>query len=142
MAYIIIKEESFNIGFPLGPVLMLSYKNHALDEFLCDVVEFSVPKLTQGKLIRSGKPENPKLFPFSEKNSSEEVEAEKILKYRVDIIRKAQKISREWRDCAIHLETRFSVNSKVRLVYKNSILFIKIIFYYVTMIIGMEMSTI
>ena len=112
LAYILIKEESLKLGHQLGPVLMLSYKNHALDEFLCDILDFASPKLATDKLIRSGKPENPQLIPYSEKNSKDEQEADRVLKERVDMLRRAQKIVREWRDCAVYLDTK-SQASKV-----------------------------
>lgn len=38
-------------------VLVLAYKNHALDEFLIDVVNFSPTIGRVGNLIRAGKPE-------------------------------------------------------------------------------------
>lgn len=38
-------------------VLVLAYKNHALDEFLIDVINFSNKIGRPGSLIRAGKPE-------------------------------------------------------------------------------------
>ncbi len=94
LALVIIREECNKIGLGLGPVLMLSYKNHALDEFLCDTIEFSDKKFSHGELIRSGKPENPKLFGFSERNSSTEIDAIKELKQRQSVVRESCKFIR------------------------------------------------
>lgn len=104
LALTIIRDENLKAGHPIGPVLMLSYKNHALDEFLCDVLEFSSPKMSHGMLIRTGNPENPILAPYAEKGSKEEKLAEEVLKHRVDVLRKSQKIIRDWKD----LSTYFS----------------------------------
>lgn len=54
---------------PILSVLLLSYKNHALDEFLIDVIKFSHHGIgRQGNLIRAGKPERiEELQKFSEK---------------------------------------------------------------------------
>ena len=50
----------------ISAVLVLSYKNHALDEFLCDVLEFSPGFKQRGHLIRTGKPERPELMNHTE----------------------------------------------------------------------------
>ena len=123
----ILREESQNAGYSVGPVLMLSYKNHALDEFLCDVVDFAFPKLCRGELIRTGKPENPKLMGFCEQHSMEEKEANDQLNHRVSIIRKSQKIARDWKDCSSYFNMKVSPESVscysvFQLLYKNTIL--------------------
>ena len=87
---------------------MLSYKNHALDEFLCDVVDYATPNLKHGELIRTGKPENAKLTHFSENGSKEEMKANEELSHRVGVIRKAQKISRDLKDCSLHFNMKMS----------------------------------
>lgn len=113
----ILREESQLAGYTVGPVLMLSYKNHALDEFLCDVLDFSSPKLNHGDLIRTGKAENPKLLSFGEKANTEEGKAMEELNYRVSVIRKAQKIQRDWRDCSMYFNMKLD-NQKVSLHFK------------------------
>ena len=67
LALDIIRKEAQKEGQAVGPVVILSYKNHALDEFLNDVVKAS--NFSQGQLIRAGKPENEGLQRFSEKMS-------------------------------------------------------------------------
>ena len=67
LALDIIRKEAQKAGQAVGPVVILSYKNHALDEFLDDVVKAS--HFSQGQLIRAGKPENEGLQKFSEKMS-------------------------------------------------------------------------
>ena len=92
---------------------MLSYKNHALDEFLCDVVEHSPIKLTPGMLIRTGKPENAALMSYAERGSAGEKKAEDVLKLRVDTVRLVQKICRDWRDCATYMDTKMFTNKVI-----------------------------
>ena len=67
LALDIIRSAAQKAGQAVGPVVILSYKNHALDEFLDDVVKAS--HFSQGQLIRAGKPENEGLQKFSEKMS-------------------------------------------------------------------------
>lgn len=51
----------------ISAVLLLSYKNHALDEFLCDVISFDPNMGRPGRLIRTGKPEREELARYTEK---------------------------------------------------------------------------
>ena len=70
LALVIILDEARSENIPVGPILMLSYKNHALDEFLLDVLKNMT--FRQGMLIRTGKPDNTELTNFSEISSKEE----------------------------------------------------------------------
>lgn len=79
----------------MGPIVVLSYKNHALDEFLCDVLRFS-PSMKRGMLIRTGKAENLELSEFSEKFSPQEQSAQEELTSRVSTLRLARKFMSEW----------------------------------------------
>eukprot|EP00854_Cymbomonas_tetramitiformis_P003981 gene3981-4950_t len=62
-------QQNPSVGSP--PILVLSYKNHAADEFLLDLVKaepqtFSSAKWRKSELIRMGKPGDPSLTPFAE----------------------------------------------------------------------------
>ena len=90
----------------MGPILMLSYKNHALDEFLMDVVKFheaSISRLLPGELIRTGKPESETLLPYCERNSPEERAADAALSRLLTIQRTARHISSTWLQCSSYL---------------------------------------
>lgn len=106
----IIRSVANKAGHSLGPVLMLSYKNHALDEFLVDVLKFSPKPLTSGQLIRSGNPENEKLRNYTEKTSSHEKDSEKELIHRIKTLRECERIASQWRTIANTLETNALVN--------------------------------
>ena len=93
LALVIIRTMVRRNGTPVGPILMLSYKNHALDEFLCDVLKFS-PHLHQGQLIRLGVISNPELYPYAERNTSDEREAERDVQRRVYIQRAGRAMAR------------------------------------------------
>jgi len=58
-------RKSWSTGTP--PILVLSYKNHAIDEFLVDLVNAESRSLPRNKLIRiGGKCNDARLFPYSE----------------------------------------------------------------------------
>ena len=89
----------------LGPILVLSYKNHALDEFLVDILESYNRKIWHGFLIRTGKPEHEALRKFSERNSAEEFAAQNELCVRLEVQRQARRVAKDWLDCSRSLET-------------------------------------
>lgn len=91
---------------PLGPVLMLSYKNHALDEFLVDTIKFSEKPIRKGQLVRVGIPENIELMEFKERSSVIEKKAEEELICRVEAVRQLQRVEKEWRDIFIFFKTK------------------------------------
>lgn len=98
LALDIIRNTALSNGQPVGPILVLSYKNHALDEFLYDITRFS--EMTPGMLIRTGKAENIHLSNFSEKFSPGEHSAQEELTKRLSTLRLIRKVAIEWRDVA------------------------------------------
>jgi hypothetical protein len=71
----------------LGPIIVLSYKNHALDEFLLDALGADPVLRGKGNLVRLGKPDNQELGIFTERNTDlEKVAKQKLLK-RLETIR-------------------------------------------------------
>lgn len=95
LALVIIRKHVRKNGTSVGPILMLSYKNHALEEFLGDVLKFA-PELLPGQLIRCGKVELPALQAYSEFNSKDEREAEKELQRCIQLQRSARAASKAW----------------------------------------------
>ena len=75
LALMQVREIVRKNGGNTGPIIMLSYKNHALDEFLVDVLKSSGDlNGNRSMLIRLGNPENFALKGFTEKRSSAESE--------------------------------------------------------------------
>lgn len=103
LALVIIREYVRKNGSPVGPILMLSYKNHALDEFLTDVLKFA-PLLKSGDLVRCGKVEHPELVDYSETNSKDEKLAEVALQQCIRTQRTARAASKSWLELARSLE--------------------------------------
>lgn len=90
-------------GQSVGPVVTLSYKHHALDEFLVDLVRLD-PTLKPGQLIRCGNVEHHELLKFKEKSSPSERGPQRTLETRVRAMRTAQRAIRDWRDLASVLD--------------------------------------
>jgi hypothetical protein len=89
LALNIIRKALIREGRSIGPILTLSYKNHALDEFLKDVKDNCFDDVgKKGRLIRIGKPELAELLPYTEKSSSNESEARRVLDQRLLLLRK------------------------------------------------------
>lgn len=87
---------------------MLSYKNHALDEFLIDIIKSTNTntRLNQpGGLIRTGKPDIEALLKFTEKFSPIEKAAQEELSHRLTVQRRARSIAKSWIECARALES-------------------------------------
>lgn len=97
-------------GINTGPIVVLSYKNHALDEFLMDVLN-GHGSLKPGELIRCGKSDTEELSNFSEKRHPEEGICQKELSNRVKLLRKVRKFALETWSCAMHLESTFATES-------------------------------
>ena len=95
LALIIIRNTIRSVDKNVGPILTLSYKNHALDEFLVDVLKHNRLK-SGGELIRIGKPENVALLNYTEKTSSYDIQAQKELKKRLSVIREAKQYMCKW----------------------------------------------
>lgn len=79
------------LGSSLGPIIVLAYKNHALDEFLVDVLRADVMLMKEkGRLIRLGKPDEEMLLEFTETRNRMEFEAQKELENRLEIIKRVK----------------------------------------------------
>eukprot|EP01034_Spumella_vulgaris_P022513 gene22513-28642_t len=107
LALMLIRDAVRRNGSPVGPIVMLSYKNHALDEFLCDVVKFAPTGfISPGKMIRCGTVENPLLQRYSEKHSPMEQEFQHVLSNRIENQRLVRKVAAEWMQCARLVNTQ------------------------------------
>ena len=98
----LIRKEAEIDGQAVGPVVILSYKNHALDEFLTDLDRYN--HFYPGMLIRAGKSENQALSKFSERFSHGEGRAEEVLSFRIAVQRHARKVAISWRNISLLLE--------------------------------------
>eukprot|EP00597_Dinobryon_sp_UTEXLB2267_P013697 CAMPEP_0170108520 /NCGR_PEP_ID=MMETSP0020_2-20130122/6618_1 /TAXON_ID=98059 /ORGANISM="Dinobryon sp., Strain UTEXLB2267" /LENGTH=3294 /DNA_ID=CAMNT_0010333253 /DNA_START=40 /DNA_END=9925 /DNA_ORIENTATION=+ len=112
LALDIIRQTALINGQPVGPILVLSYKNHALDEFLHDITRFS--NMTPGMLIRTGKAENIHLSNFSEKFSPGEHIAQEELTKRLTTLRRIRKIAGEWQDVAYKISLAYQCGGTVQ----------------------------
>lgn len=105
----IIRHYAQQGGCCLGPIVVLSYKNHALDEFLCDVVDdFKTTwsrELRRGQMIRCGHPEHESLQIFSERKQALETETGRVLTRYICALRLARDAAYDFWDCAHSLET-------------------------------------
>ncbi|KAJ8602191.1 hypothetical protein CTAYLR_003527 [Chrysophaeum taylorii] len=99
----IIRDFARKNGISLGPIVLLSYKNHALDEMLVDVLRLSSDRTLGTALIRCGNPENQLLSAHRESAVEAEKMAQRELKRRLDTVRYAQKILRDWRELTSEL---------------------------------------
>ena len=123
LALDLIRKKAQEEGHAVGPVLVLSYKNHALDEFLLDVInqyETTMPssyipyrsyfqqknKLTSGMLIRTGKPDIESLSQFTERSSPLEYSAQEKLSQIILVQRSARNVIKVWSDCTRSLENK------------------------------------
>lgn len=80
LALMQVREIVKKNGGNTGPIIMLSYKNHALDEFLVDVIKSSGDLGgRRSSLIRLGNPENFALKDYTEKRSAAESESQRRL---------------------------------------------------------------
>jgi hypothetical protein len=96
LALIVVRQVVKRKNNYVGPIVALSYKNHALDEFLVDVLENDASLRQHGALIRLGKPENEKLENFTERRSTDEVTARKELERRVVVLKNAKVHVQKW----------------------------------------------
>ena len=115
MALDLIRRKAESAGQAVGPILVLSYKNHALDEFLIDLIEQYkaqsrfIYSLQPGMLIRTGKPDIESLERYTEKHSPLELYAKDNLERTIFIQRNARNVIKELLDCARNLETSSEV---------------------------------
>jgi hypothetical protein len=75
----LIRQAAVSAGCPVGPILVIAYKNHALDEILMDVVTASPAFQPVGRVIRCGNSEDVRLKPRMEKHSAFERQAQNVL---------------------------------------------------------------
>jgi hypothetical protein len=107
LALVIIREAAQSDGKSLGPVLMLSYKNHALDEFLIDVINWSSQGIIQGMLIRTGKPDRQELLQYSERHNPAQMAAEVALTERISTLRKCRRLLKDFQAAKMTFHVRF-----------------------------------
>ena len=120
LALDVIRKRAENDGHAVGPILVLSYKNHALDEFLIDFISqydatyahgnhwnsnsfhrlFAYYKIQPGMLIRTGKPDIESLYNFTERFSPLERRAQDYLASVILVQRQARNIIKAYGDCA------------------------------------------
>ena len=107
MALNLIKEACQANGTSLGPILVLSYKNHALDEFLLDILKNkngNQPSFPKGTLIRAGKADNEELYDYMEQHSKEEKQALGILNDSVKCLRASRVVMKEFEEVCKRLD--------------------------------------
>jgi hypothetical protein len=110
LALDLVRKKAESQGHAVGPILVLSYKNHALDEFLNDVItqydasSSYYSKMRPGMLIRTGKPDIETLERYTEKHSPLEYNARNDLENIILVQRKARGVIKELLECAINLE--------------------------------------
>ena len=114
LALDLIRSKAESRGHAVGPILVLSYKNHALDEFLIDVIsqyEASTRwHLQPGMLIRTGKPDIDNLERFTEKHSPMERFAKDNLERIVSVQKSVRSVVKDLLECARSLETSLDVS--------------------------------
>jgi hypothetical protein len=100
LAFDVIRQSSESEGHKVGPILIMSYKNHALDEFLSDLIAHSSFHSRPGMLIRCGKPELEALQSFTESHAPGEFEKRDELSRRIAVIKDSKVTSKYWADLA------------------------------------------
>ncbi|KAI0561167.1 DNA2/NAM7 helicase [Gracilaria domingensis] len=106
----LIRRVAVRSGNAVGPIVVLSYKNHALDEILGDLID---TRQWSGAIIRCGKTEDHRLASSMERKSKEEQKAQKVLTERVATLRRTRRIMRDIRalSSAFADETGISLHS-------------------------------
>ena len=75
----LVRRAALAAGNPVGPILAVSYKNHALDEILLDVLAAHPSFRAGGAVVRCGNSEDPRLKPHAERHSAAERAAQDAL---------------------------------------------------------------
>jgi hypothetical protein len=139
LALNLIRKKAESRGHAVGPVLVLSYKNHALDEFLLDVISqynssnrsyrpqllrgrwdhYDNGELRPGMLIRTGNPEIESLIHFRERHSPLELEAKQHLMEIIDVLRNSRNVRKLLYDCARSLDTKALSDVSLKKVFLN-----------------------
>jgi hypothetical protein len=121
LALDMIRRKLESEGHAVGPILVLSYKNHALDEFLIDVISqyeaSSRRNLHPGMLIRTGKPDIETLERYTEKHSPLERHAKDNLERIIMVQRNTRKLVKELLECARSLETSLDVSYHISTLF-------------------------
>ena len=100
----IMRQTLIAHGQPVGPIIVLAYKNHALDEILLDVKSHSALNCNlPGSLIRCGKSEDERLWKHAEHFSAEEKTWEHALTERLNSLRQMRNFGRDLQDLSSHL---------------------------------------
>ena len=129
LALDLIRKTAESEGHAVGPILVLSYKNHALDEFLLDIItqydesinnyrHRSNSYLRPGMLIRTGKPDIESLEMYTERHTPLELHARDNLERIIIVQRKTKSVIKELLECARSLEVnKFLFFSKLNGYY-------------------------
>lgn len=100
MALDTIRKYAQEAGASVGPIVLLSYKNGALNEMLVDVLQSDQRFARTGALIRCGNPDDPRLIKYKESATREESHAQMVLAERLACVRNARRTVRDWRELA------------------------------------------
>jgi hypothetical protein len=99
----LVRQAAIAEGHAVGPIITLSYKNHALDEVLLDVLKLIGELRLPGALIRCGKPEDVQLTAHKESTSPSEMRWENELSERLSVLRRARDLANDLTDLGAHL---------------------------------------
>lgn len=120
LAFDVIRSNAEREGHAIGPIIILSYKNHALDEFLVDMISHAASPMRPGMLIRCGKPDLEALAHFTERGSPMEYDKRDELSRRINILRQARHTSKSWVDFARDIYSRVFQNNGDSLPFLQS----------------------
>lgn len=139
LTFIEIKEAAEASGQSLGPILTLSYKNHAEDEFLVDVLKWYRKPMQRGKLIRTGKPERSELVEYTEKSSILQFNAERELVKRLSTLREARKFCQSLKTAERSLKV-LSMKSEINIAFLMDLIN-RIVHLWMIYLLGANTST-
>lgn len=87
LALDIIRDLAAAEGHAVGPILTLSYKNHALDEILLDILKHGPGNFKRSRaLVRCGNAEDVSLKPFTEQRTQAEREAQVFISLQLVLL--------------------------------------------------------
>jgi len=108
-AFDIIRREAIREGRAVGPIVVLAYKNHALDEILLDLLDLPFLGVRgAGSLIRCGKPDDLSLKQFTERTTSSDIAWERQLNERLSALRAVRDLGNDLRDLIAHLHAHIT----------------------------------
>eukprot|EP01033_Poteriospumella_lacustris_P014709 gene14709-10521_t len=97
LAFIALRDILKRNGRSVGPILTLSYKNHALDEFLLDVLRQEETLKRSGSLVRLGKKsDHIELENYTEKSCAAESKANKELMACIQVMKDNKSRQQRW----------------------------------------------